>query len=122
MVLGLSTYYLVAREERTRGVTLADVHGFDAEDPLCSTLTATLQSFAAVTLLHAKLRGIRSAKFHVILYNVYVLYTYMHAFDSLPVLFQQRLFAYLLLIYLISILYPSSTPIAPPAFPCTFVL
>ena len=64
----------IAREERTRGVTLADVHGFDAEDPLCSTLTATLQSFAAVTLLHAKLRGLRSPKFYVVLMHLGTIY------------------------------------------------
>ena len=38
-------------------VTLADVHGFTAEDPLCEALTCTLQSYAAVTLLHASLEG-----------------------------------------------------------------
>lgn len=45
-----------AREECMRGVTLADVHGFSASDPLCRALTATLQSFATATLLHASLK------------------------------------------------------------------
>ena len=45
-----------AREECMRGVTLADVHSFSFSDSLCQALTATLQSFASVTLLHASLK------------------------------------------------------------------
>ena len=45
-----------AREECMRGVTLADVHSFSQNDPLCEALTATLQSFATLTLLHASLK------------------------------------------------------------------
>ena len=45
-----------AREECMRGVTLADVHGFSARDPLCRALTATLQSFSSICLLHASLK------------------------------------------------------------------
>ena len=45
-----------AREECMRGVTLADVHSFSRSDPLCEALTATLQSFATLTLLHASLK------------------------------------------------------------------
>ena len=36
--------------------TLADVHSFSQSDPLCEALTATLQSFATLTLLHASLK------------------------------------------------------------------
>ncbi|CAE6973591.1 unnamed protein product, partial [Symbiodinium sp. CCMP2456] len=45
-----------AREECTRGVTLADVHGFDAGSDLCEALTATLYGFATSTLLHCSLK------------------------------------------------------------------
>ena len=45
-----------AREECMRGVTLADVHSFSQSDPLCEALTATLQSFTTLTLLHASLK------------------------------------------------------------------
>ena len=46
-----------AREECMRGVTLADVHCFDAGNDLCRALTATLYSFATSTLLHCSLRA-----------------------------------------------------------------
>eukprot|EP00929_Paragymnodinium_shiwhaense_P017853 TRINITY_DN12766_c0_g2_i1.p1 TRINITY_DN12766_c0_g2~~TRINITY_DN12766_c0_g2_i1.p1 ORF type:complete len:3238 (-),score=874.93 TRINITY_DN12766_c0_g2_i1:313-10026(-) len=41
-----------AREEALRGVTLADVHGYDSAEELCESLTATLASCAATVLLH----------------------------------------------------------------------
>ena len=46
-----------AREECMRGVTLADVHCFDASNDLCGALTATLYSFATSTLLHCSLKA-----------------------------------------------------------------
>ncbi|CAK0840853.1 unnamed protein product [Prorocentrum cordatum] len=46
-----------AREESLRGVTLADVHGFDATEELCEALVSTLSSCASLMLLHVSLRG-----------------------------------------------------------------
>eukprot|EP00971_Amphidinium_carterae_P172200 3414068-Amphidinium_carterae.1 len=44
-----------AREEALRGVTLADVHGYDSSEELCDGLVATLASSAAAMLLHVSL-------------------------------------------------------------------